>query len=822
MNNWQLLINDPFIQTIGWTLVHSIWQGALIAVLLSFVLGLLWKESANSRYISSIGAMMALLICLGGTFIWQYQKHHSIQPNHENESGISNYMYGEEDLAETSDGAIYLWETLWKEQVEPFLQANMPLLVFCWLFGAVILTIKFIGGYFYLYRLSHFQLKPLPQSWNKKIKRLSDQTGLRRAVRVFESALVDEPLTLRHLKPIILLPVGLISGLSADQVEAIILHEMAHIRRADYLINLIQSIIEIVLFYHPAVWWISGRIRQTREESCDDLVMQTGRDVMTYAEALTTIQSFYRSPKPMLTMTAIGKKGHFTARIQRLFGQHKKQNSAGRSLLSILVIFACLATLAFQDSHVVAEKNLFTKENAIEKIQPFNSVVQPLTSPTTELSPAPAPEEIQETTPVAEKRTENIRIYIDANTSEAELKALQKKLKAKDIELTVDYTYTKGKLTSISGTINFPEGGFGNFNVNGENLYVSIIQKEDKGFKIQTGHKDDAANEWIEVEPVVEGVEINPNEETEVEVPQNAQLEPVEKENEFKIRISPNSPNNEPLFIIDGVVVKEKGKAALQEIDPKDIETVNVLKGESAIDSYGSEGENGVIVITTKMKNKADTGKEEEFEVKPKIKKDPGAEKEQKLMEDKLRYQKQMEEKKAAGEKAPFEKMGDSPLYIVNGKEIGRITGTPPQTIRNMMEEGGFTKADIETINFYDPILGQELYGNKGQDGAVVLNLKSNKTSVQSQLSDNTFAGSVKAYPNPLSEKLTVDFSLEEPAKLQILVFDINGRKIYGVDKKYAAGAQTFTYNMKNSPAGVYTIHVVKGEETVVKKVVKE
>ena len=349
MIDWNALITDPMIQALGWTLIHSLWQGLIIAVLLSFVLSLLWKESANTRYISSIGAMIAVLICLGGTFVWQYQVRKNQQLAQENPDAMQAMIFVEFGKEENAEEAGF-WEVEWVIALEENLQKNMPVVVFCWLLGALAFTVKFAGGYLYLYRLTHYQLTPLSKDWNQKAQNLANQIGLRRAVKVFESALVDEPLTLRHFKPVILIPAGLVSGLHPDQLEAILLHEMAHIRRADYLINLVQSLVEIVLFYHPAVWWISGRIRQTREESCDDQVMQTGRDVMTYAEALTTVQSMYRSPKPMLTMTAIGKKGQFTARIQRLFGQPQKQNSGGKSLLSVLVIMVCLGTLAFKQT----------------------------------------------------------------------------------------------------------------------------------------------------------------------------------------------------------------------------------------------------------------------------------------------------------------------------------------------------------------------------------------------------------------------------------------------------------------------------------------
>ena len=236
MINLNNLIADPIIQALGWTLIHSLWQGIIVAIILSFVLSLLWKESANARYLSAISAMVILLGSLVGTFAYQYQIRSEIGLDQAN-SYTTQIILFEEIIDETGNDTHYFWESAWVLELEERLQQNMPILVLCWLIGSLAFTLRFVGGYLYLYRLTHHQLTPLSQSWNTKIKDLSKQMGLRKIVRVFESALVDEPLTLRHFKPIILIPAGLASGLHPDQLEAIFMHEMAHIRRADYLIN---------------------------------------------------------------------------------------------------------------------------------------------------------------------------------------------------------------------------------------------------------------------------------------------------------------------------------------------------------------------------------------------------------------------------------------------------------------------------------------------------------------------------------------------------------------------------------------------------------
>ena len=113
----------------------------------------------------------------------------------------------------------------------------------------------------------------LDDKWRQSLRRLCGQLRIRRPVRLLESALVDVPMVIGWLRPVILLPASALSGLTPQQLEAIIAHELAHIRRHDYLINLLQSLIETLLFYHPAVWWVSRQIRREREHCCDDLAV---------------------------------------------------------------------------------------------------------------------------------------------------------------------------------------------------------------------------------------------------------------------------------------------------------------------------------------------------------------------------------------------------------------------------------------------------------------------------------------------------------------------------------------------------------------------
>ena len=158
-----------------------------------------------------------------------------------------------------------------------------------WSLGIALVSMWNIGGWFAVQRLKSHGTDPVTGTIQDAAARIARQFGLRRRVRLLQSALVDTPLVIGALKPVILLPAALITELPADQLEALLAHELAHVLRQDYLINLLQSVVETLLFYHPAVWWISYQVRKERENCCDDLAVNVACDRTVYVRALATV-----------------------------------------------------------------------------------------------------------------------------------------------------------------------------------------------------------------------------------------------------------------------------------------------------------------------------------------------------------------------------------------------------------------------------------------------------------------------------------------------------------------------------------------------------
>jgi beta-lactamase regulating signal transducer with metallopeptidase domain len=204
-----------------------------------------------------------------------------------------------------------------KERLVSTLAPALPYLVLGWLVGVFGLSAWHLGGWAQLQRLKRRMVRPVADAVQTRLTILAERLGIHRAVGLLESALVDVPTVVGWIKPVILLPASALTGLSAEQLEAILAHELAHIRRYDYLVNILQTVVEILGFYHPALWWVSHRIRIERENCCDDLAVQICGDSVRYARALTHLEEM-RHSRTQLAVAADG--GSLISRIARLLG----------------------------------------------------------------------------------------------------------------------------------------------------------------------------------------------------------------------------------------------------------------------------------------------------------------------------------------------------------------------------------------------------------------------------------------------------------------------------------------------------------------------
>ncbi|GAB3541563.1 hypothetical protein GCM10027443_41030 [Pontibacter brevis] len=344
MNQIASFFSETLISAVGWTLLHSLWQGAFIALLLALLLVLLHRQSARVRYAVSGGALMAQSLLASGTFLYYY--------NQPLEAGLSNTasLRHVAAVSASEPAVVAVQSSFW---IEPFAVAqlyfeqHMPLLVTLWLLGLMVMAIRFIGGVAYTQRLCHYRTMPLGAAWQQRMGSICEAMGVKRTVRLMESAMVQVPVAIGVVKPVILMPLGAVSGLTQAQVEAILAHELAHILRKDYLVNLLQSVVDMLFFYHPAIWWMSGVVRAERENCCDDMAVAFCGDTLTYARALAEVEAMRLPAAPAMATAFSGKRGRLVGRIKRLVGQQSLKPTFSEGFAAALVLVMGLTVLSF-------------------------------------------------------------------------------------------------------------------------------------------------------------------------------------------------------------------------------------------------------------------------------------------------------------------------------------------------------------------------------------------------------------------------------------------------------------------------------------------
>lgn len=361
MNSIEMLLTKPIFQALGWALVHFLWQGTIVAILYAVLAAALRRRSANVRYSMACGAMLLMLAfplatiyllaqpssqSLEGKSIGSQRLRSEIsQPSaratllsEAHELSLSGETLKSNDAASsTSSSSFWVWA---KQRFADFL----PWLVAIWFAGVLFLSLRFLGGLFVAQRLKRKETSRALHYWQQKLVALCERLRVSSPVRLCESALVEVPTVIGWLRPVILIPTSALTGLSPEQLEALLAHELGHIKRYDYLINLAQTAVETLLFYHPAVWWLSSQIRQEREHCCDDLAVETCGNVLIYARALAELERL-RAVSPQLAVAANG--GKLINRIQRLIGSPTRTSHRFESgiagFIAIATVFGILA-----------------------------------------------------------------------------------------------------------------------------------------------------------------------------------------------------------------------------------------------------------------------------------------------------------------------------------------------------------------------------------------------------------------------------------------------------------------------------------------------
>ena len=317
-------MNPAIVQGVGWTLIHFLWQGTALAALLYLAVSM--TLNARVRYGLGVCALILMELMPIGTFVFL---------NHAQDAGVMSMtpeQIGTNVSAIVPSSAAPLTSFDW-----------LSCFVWAWSAGVLMFGMRAFGGWVLLERLQRKGREPISESLLAKCHELQRRLRLSRAVQFVQSSLVDTPAVAGWLRPVVLLPASSLIGLTPEQLEAVIAHELAHIKRFDCFVNVFQIAVESVLFYHPAIWWVNRLIRNERENCCDDAAVGITGNIEEYARALTILEASRSAPDWVLAANG----GTLKKRVARLLGMHSiRRTIPAAGLAAIAVLCASCVLIA--------------------------------------------------------------------------------------------------------------------------------------------------------------------------------------------------------------------------------------------------------------------------------------------------------------------------------------------------------------------------------------------------------------------------------------------------------------------------------------------
>jgi bla regulator protein blaR1 len=337
------LIPDTILRAICWTLLHSLWQGLLLALIAGAVMVMTKKASSALRY--NLLCTLLLLFLAASTYTFYAQLHQNTEaipaishiPAASTSETISNPA-----AVSTSTSAHTLQSGI--ENLVQYFNAHAAIVVVIWFIVFMARFVKVLSGLVYAQRVRHYQTNPAPADWQQRLAHLLKKLQISRPVSLLESAIIKIPMVVGVLKPVVLVPVGMLTHISPEQVESILIHELAHIRRQDYLFNLIQHLVDTLFFFNPALVWVSSLIRGERENCCDDIAISQTRSRRQLINALVSFHEYTQASNGF-ALQFTGKENQVVKRVKRIV--HKKNDSLNAGERIVLMSSILLLSAAF-------------------------------------------------------------------------------------------------------------------------------------------------------------------------------------------------------------------------------------------------------------------------------------------------------------------------------------------------------------------------------------------------------------------------------------------------------------------------------------------
>jgi beta-lactamase regulating signal transducer with metallopeptidase domain len=405
---------NPHLQSLGWTLLHFCWQAAAITLVYRLADLALSKTRSQTRYLLALGAMLLMLASALATLAYEETRGNPDLLSPSALSIVANATVGSEISTEPPPN----WAGAATQPMLLRLSRFLPWLDVAWLLGVACLSIRTIGGWRMIVRLRRSALVEAPEAVCANFARLCKRLSITSQVSLRISGHVQGPLAMGIVRSLIILPASALMALTPEQLESVLAHELEHVRRADYFWNLILTTVETLFFFHPAVWWLGGRVRQQRELCCDDAAVQACADPLIYATALLRLEE-RRSQQLSLAMALDGHRSSsgLRARISRVLGEaNGEERSRELTPLPLAPVFAVFLLVLLTGPQLFARlPNTMQAPTAPTASTSTPSGVRlppPAASPVAEaapVEPVPTPENVHAVEPSTAPRTD----YID-------------------------------------------------------------------------------------------------------------------------------------------------------------------------------------------------------------------------------------------------------------------------------------------------------------------------------------------------------------------------------------------------------------------------
>ena len=399
-------MTDHLLPAIAWTLIHFCWQAAAIAAVYGVASLVLSRRSSRIRYTAVLAALLLMLASAAVTFGLELRANGAFAhptaaaplaaaPAPKTMLRVADLPFAPAAPAASQDAAL------------PSLPALLPWIDGFWLAGVFALSLRSLGGWWIIRRLRASASTAIPAAAFQSFQRIASALGIERPVVLAISNSVSGPFTVGFLRATVLLPLCALTSLSPDELEVVFAHELVHVRRADFLWNLLQTFAETVFFFHPAVWWIGGCLRHERELSCDDLALKVCPNPVTYARALFHLEE-QRSRQPRLAMALDGNGSRSTLRLRilRILGEPVAHVAHTPSrAFSVSVAVAGLVLLIMPTSQVLASLHPVAKAKAAvavasPRVAALVEQEPPAPAPTPAPAAAPTPAPVTASGPV--------------------------------------------------------------------------------------------------------------------------------------------------------------------------------------------------------------------------------------------------------------------------------------------------------------------------------------------------------------------------------------------------------------------------------------